>query len=571
MPTVTPDLALVPLVLAVTGHRDVPADDLAVLSAAVSAQLRKLSAQHPNSPGLLLSGLAEGADRLVARCALEAGWALGVVLPLPQSDYETDFSDERSVADFRELIARAAWCRDISAAGAVRPACYDALGDWLARHSQVLIALWDGGAGKGVGGTADVVKRFREGMPQERFIAPDAGPVIHVLARRMGGADLPRGKAPGSVEHLAAQPGGVAAAGEQARWAAALQRIEQFNRDARLAKAAGLLAGMDGFNSLLACPEGTSGQPVPSPARALFLVADAMAMQAQRERSRMSRALLALGAAAIVLAQTYSCLFMLPMLLSGAIVLSCIGIAWYRVSQSRCVEQRYLDYRALAEACKIQYFWDVAEVRECVSDHYLREQRDELEWIRQAIRTTVLTSPAAADAGAPLPQRLQWVREAWIEDQRRYFLGDDGQRMGKAALNRQLDKIWSRRTANLVMAGALLMVLTAVFHGFFADLSISSHDWALRSLIFGFSLVFGAAGLCKVHQQTSAFAEHAKKYERMGQGLQLARTRLDAALAAGHCEQAAALIQAFGIEALAENADWLLLHRDRPVSAQGFG
>lgn len=568
MTKVAPDLALVPLVLAVTGHRDVPADDLAVLSAAVSAQLRKLSAQHPNSPGLLLSGLAEGADRLVARCALEAGWALGVVLPLPQSDYEADFSDERSVADFRELIARAAWCRDISAAGAVRPACYDALGDWLARRSQVLIALWDGGAGKGVGGTADVVKRFREGVAQERLTAPDAGPVIHVLTRRMGGADLRGGKAPGSVEHLAAQPGGLAVAGEQIRWAAALQRIEQFNRDARQAEAAGLLAGIEGSSSLPACPM-ASGRSGHSPARALFLVADVMAMQAQRERSRMSRALLVLGAAAIVLAQTYSCLFMLPMLLFGAIVLSCIGIGWYRVSQSRCVEQRYLDYRALAEACKIQYFWDVAGVRECVSDHYLREQRDELEWIRQAIRTTALTLPAAADA--PLPQRLQWVREAWIEDQRRYFLGDSARRIGKAALNRQLDKIWSRRTENLVIAGALLMVLTAVFHGFFADLTISSHDWALRSLIFGFSLVFGAAGLCKVHQQTSAFAEHAKKYERMGQGLQLARTRLDAALAAGHCDQAAALVQAFGIEALAENADWLLLHRDRPVSAQGFG
>jgi hypothetical protein len=568
MTTVVPDLALVPLVLAVTGHRDVPADDWVVLSASVLEQMRALSAQHPNSPGLLLSGLAEGADRLVARCALEAGWALGVVLPLPQSDYEADFSDERSVADFRELIARAAWCRDISEASAVRPACYDALGDWLARHSQVLIALWDGREGKGLGGTADVVKRFREGVPQERLIAPDAGPVIHVLTRRVGGADLPDGKAPGNVQHLAAQPGGVAAAGEQARWTAALQRIEQFNRDARLANAAGLLAGIEGSSSLPACPV-ASGQSVHSPARALFLVADAMAMQAQRERSLMSRALLTLGAAAIVLAQTYSGLFTLPVLLCGAIGLSCIGIGWYRVSQSRCVEQRYLDYRALAEACKVQYFWDVAGVRECVSDHYLREQHDELEWIRHAIRTTVLTSPAAADV--PLPQRLQWVRESWIEDQRRYFLGDGGQRMGKAALNRQLDEIWSRRTASLVMAGALLMVLTAVFHVFFADLSISSHDWALRSLMVGFSLIFGAAGLCKVHQQTSAFAEHAKKYERMGQTLQTARTRLDAALAAGHCEQAAVLIQAFGIEALAENGDWLLLHRDRPVSAQGFG
>ena len=569
--TATPALALVPIVFAVTGHRDLLDDDLPVLSAVVSEQLRMLSEQHPNSPCLLLSALAEGADRLVARCALDAGWDLGVVLPLPQADYEADFLNENSIAEFRALIARSAWCRDISSAGVGRPACYDALGEWLARHSQVLIALWDGGPGKGSGGTAEVVKRFREGLAQERLVVPDACPVFHVHTRRIASAGSASDMALGSVEHLAPRPAGVPDAGEHARWKAALQRIDQFNRDASQATEAGLLIGIEDSNSLPlpASSVGAPGKSAPGLARALFLVADAMAIQAQRERSLMFRGLLALGAAAILLAQTYAGLFPLPVLLCVAISLSCIGIAWYRVSERRCVEQRYLDYRALAEACKIQHFWDVAGINESVSDHYLREQHDELDWIRQAIRTTGLITPPPSDL--PLSQRLQWVRDTWIEDQRRYFLGDGGQRIGKAAQNRLQDKVWSRRSRSLVTAGASLMILTAIFHLFVADLTISSDDWTLRSLIVGYSLVFGAAALCKVYQQTSAFSEHAKKYERMGQELRIVRNRLDAALNAGHCEQAASLIQALGIEALAENGDWLLLHRDRPVSAQGFG
>jgi hypothetical protein len=90
-------------------------------------------------------------------------------------------------------------------------------------------------------------------------------------------------------------------------------------------------------------------------------------------------------------------------------------------------------------------------------------------------------------------------------------------------------------------------------------------------MIVGYSLIFGAAALTKVYQQTRAFAEHAKQYQRMGLTMQLARTRLDEALAAGDISKAVSVIRSIGIEALAENGNWLLIHRDRPVSAQGIG
>ena len=573
--TATAASALVPIVVAVTGHRDIPADDMPVLAAAVSAQLRRLSAQHPNSPCLLLSALAEGADRLVARCAVDAGWSLGVVLPLAQADYEADFRDEQSVAEFRGLLASAAWCRDISSASVSRPECYSALGEWLARRSQVLIALWDGGPGNGPGGTAEVVRRFRQGFVMTQPVSPDTCPVIHVHTRRIDPAPSASGAAStsvlGSVDDLAPQPAGMPAEGEQARWLAALQRIDQFNRDARLASESGLLIDAESSASLplpagLTLPADAS---TAARARSLFLVVDTLSLQAQRERGLMLKALLAFGAAAIVLAQTYAGLFTRPGLLCGAIGLSAIGIAWYRWSNRGHLEQRYLDNRALAEACKVQYFWHLAGIDESVADHYLREQRDELEWIRLAIKTIALGAEAATDL--PLAQRLQWLRDAWIDDQRRYFLGDGEQWIGKAALNRLEDEAWSRRSRGLAAGGALLMILAALFHLFVADLTISSHDWALRSLMVGYSLVFGAAGLCKVYQQTCAFSEHAKQYQRMGLRLHIARSLIDAALAEGHLAQAMALIKAVGIEALAENGDWLLLHRDRPVSAQGFG
>src|SRR5258708_13261016 len=80
-----------PLVIGVTGHRDLLAEDLEPLENKVRESLRSLQTQYPSTPIILLSPLAEGADRLAARVALEIGARLIVPLPMARSAYEQDF------------------------------------------------------------------------------------------------------------------------------------------------------------------------------------------------------------------------------------------------------------------------------------------------------------------------------------------------------------------------------------------------------------------------------------------------------------------------------------------------
>lgn len=570
--TTTPHLSLIPIVVAVTGHRDVPDDDVPVLAAAVTEQLRKLSASYPNSPCMLLSGLAEGADRIAARCALEGGWQLGVALPLPPQDYESDFVQAASRDEFRSLLAKAEWWQDISASRIGRPDCYHALGDWMATQSHALLALWDGKPGRGPGGTADVVHRFIEGSIEEKrqLVAPDTNPVIHVQTRRTGTPDADQTFSVGSVLLLPPHPLGFPHAIDLECWRAALTRIDQFNADVLKADQAGLFEDR-GQSAGLPQPEnGVPANRLPLSPRSLFHVSEALAMQAQRERTRLFKGLLLLAAGAVLLAQTYSSLFTLPGLLWSAIGLSCAGVGWYRVSENRHVEQRYLDYRALAEACKVQYFWQMAGLDDKVINYYLRDQAGELEWIRLALRCTTMLDTDNAHR-SPHGDRLKWVRDNWLEDQRRYFMGDPPGRTGKASVNHRLDEMWSRRSRGLALSGACLMVVAATFHLFVADLSVSSHDWLLRCLMVSYSVVFGAAALCKVYQETSAFSDHARTYERMGRTLQIALVQLDEALELNDECTAVEIIRSYGVEALKENGDWLQLHRERPVSAQGFG
>ncbi|HEY1295491.1 MAG TPA: hypothetical protein VGJ60_20625, partial [Chloroflexota bacterium] len=63
----------VPLLVGVTGHRDLRHADQRYLEGAVRAVLHDLRTRCPSTPLILLSPLAEGADRLVARVALDEG------------------------------------------------------------------------------------------------------------------------------------------------------------------------------------------------------------------------------------------------------------------------------------------------------------------------------------------------------------------------------------------------------------------------------------------------------------------------------------------------------------------
>ena len=78
----------------------------AKLSDAVKAECARLRKHYKHSSFVVLSSLAEGADRLVARVAMEELSAeLIAVLPMPQNEYERDFQTEELKAEFRSFLS----------------------------------------------------------------------------------------------------------------------------------------------------------------------------------------------------------------------------------------------------------------------------------------------------------------------------------------------------------------------------------------------------------------------------------------------------------------------------------
>lgn len=142
--------------IGVTGHRDyINADDVRVMTAGV---IDRIVAQD-DAP-IVVSNLAEGADRLVAELVLaRPGARLEVVLPLPAAAYVRDFEAEASQRRFTELLDQASWVIVVQqVAGEAREVAYERAGRAIVDTSDVLVALWDGEPARGRGGTAEIVQ-----------------------------------------------------------------------------------------------------------------------------------------------------------------------------------------------------------------------------------------------------------------------------------------------------------------------------------------------------------------------------------------------------------------------------
>ena len=157
----------VPITIGVTGHRNIHADAIEHISEQLKQLFSHFKQQFPETPLLILSPLAEGADQLVAQIALEMQLDIIAVLPMEKSEYQKDFansainSDENTAIkqSFNDLLGKAAYSKTLIDFDPIehRDLCYANVGKWIVDQSDIVIALWDGNLETLTGGTGEVV------------------------------------------------------------------------------------------------------------------------------------------------------------------------------------------------------------------------------------------------------------------------------------------------------------------------------------------------------------------------------------------------------------------------------
>lgn len=162
----------------VTGHRS--SIELAKIDAGIDEALIRIQQLFPGEPLTVVSALAEGADRSVARKILgRPDGQLIAALPLPRADYITDFKSEESRAEFVTLLEQALRVIEFPKAP-TREKAYEAASEYVVNNSDVLIAVWDGLDALGRGGTAQIVLNARRrGLPNAWIHAGNRNPLTN--------------------------------------------------------------------------------------------------------------------------------------------------------------------------------------------------------------------------------------------------------------------------------------------------------------------------------------------------------------------------------------------------------
>src|ERR1700704_4407129 len=145
-----------PLVIGFTGHRQVENEEkiAQVLREVIGALHRDLGGDMTGR-----SSVASGGDTLFAEACVAAHFKWVALLPFPEAEFKKDFND----ADWnraRALLDQAERVETLSET-AERPAGYLHCGLATVDGADVMVALWDGKAPRGLGGTAEIVEHAR--------------------------------------------------------------------------------------------------------------------------------------------------------------------------------------------------------------------------------------------------------------------------------------------------------------------------------------------------------------------------------------------------------------------------
>lgn len=271
--------------------------------------------------------------------------------------------------------------------------------------------------------------------------------------------------------------------------------------------------------------------------------------------------------------EVYAHLWRQPGVLVAYPVLLAAAASIYRLAHDREWDKRYLDYRALAEGLRVQLFWCLAGIDAWVADSYLAVHQSEMDWIRIALQSLQVQVEHGSGAGCTA-DALKTVLDRWVTDQRRFFVGGYKSLLDPEAAplkvgKDRLNEVFAERChmavkALALVSGGLALGLASLLAlaPWIKPPSREATDWMIATI----AVALAAAALIHGFSQQRAYLVHANRYQWIGRLFERAERRLNDLLVQPDLPQACILLHELGMEALTENAGWLILYRERPLN-----
>ncbi|MEQ1580420.1 MAG: hypothetical protein ABL964_07505 [Steroidobacteraceae bacterium] len=579
---------LSPLIIGVSGHRDLHPDCIERVRAEVTAFVDRLTAFLPNSQIRVMVGMAQGADLLVAQAALDRHLPVDAVLPMPLEQYADDFGAE-PLLQLREMLKHpdvrcielegnhAAQGESALSTQQQRDLLYVNLTDSLIRKSNLLIALWDGENSHLPGGTADTVLKYLDASPSKGSSA-ELGFVDDSNDATWGHhfvywVPAPRRATTGEMPST--RPCYLSSIGESLLRRHSdmpvglrhqLEELDNYNREFAALTARGSLGATDSLLRALPPDMAIADSSLLEEIDMEYGKADALAVYYQSYSDRLFKWFSLMASAMGLMFLIYAKLLDSKVFLVGYLLVLLLGLGVFYTVREKHWFSKHLVYRALAETMRTKFFLRLAS-----ADRHLKAQDlitltgiDQFEgfsWITNVLKNVEPFVERNAPEGAEARRKIDSVHRAWIEDQEAYF----------RRKVRHLEHVSHRleKTKGFLFFLLVLMTLIIVF---FSVRLKATELFGKTSLKDGVMFLMGLLpvwlGIWEIYQNKMATRELLWQYRNQLRHFSRARLQL---ARDGAWQRHATILAELGRESLMESYLWTIhrYHREHEPPASG--
>jgi hypothetical protein len=356
-----------PYIIGVVGHRNIVEESKEDASNHFEKILKRYKTKYPNTPILVVTSLAEGADQLIAEVAIKVeGVFLGVLIPMGIEKYLETFSSDSAREEFIKFCGKAIFVRDTSIdmvyednSDAFRSNTRE-----LSNNADLLIALWDGIASNQVGGTSDTLYYKLKKIHRPKNLTDVAlnqkefGSAIVIPVSRTGDQTKPIKKNPYSLKPVS---------------------LEETSID----EASDLLAvSKHNWNKL------KFESQSPSLTYSEILTKNALSL-AEKMRKKFIVALLVILTSSFltIVAIEIQSRSTSKIISVTTILVALSAFVIYQIVTKLEIKDKYHQFQAVAEAGEIQQLWSKVGIPEDVSDYFLTGINSSFDWMRSLVRT----------------------------------------------------------------------------------------------------------------------------------------------------------------------------------------
>ncbi|MDH3545802.1 MAG: hypothetical protein OEN22_01800, partial [Gammaproteobacteria bacterium] len=435
------------------------------------------------------------------------------------------------------------------------------LGVFLCAHCHILLALWDGKYTDKLGGTGQVVRFHHDDVmpgyiPQSTMsrliLAEDESDLVyHIVCSR----DRPDGRPVGDLQPLScswftSDESSPRSAEMPARHRRVFEHTTEYSRDAiqhenRIISEAWSLI------------DESSAMVLPAGARDIdhaFRAADWLAVYFQKRFLSVLRATHVFALLMGLMYILYSDLVPKRIFLLAFVFFFIIAAAVHKLACKRSWHRKYLDYRALAEGLRVQFYWAAAGVTsgtvgKFAHDNFLQMQDADLGWIRNVMRVAGMECNASPNEDK---NGLDFSIREWIGDAANGQLGYYKKKAAeKIARNRRTERF-----------ATIVLWVSVVAFALFVFASDEITERVRDPVVIVMGVLLFAFGIRHSYAFSVADFELIKQYEFMYRTFSRAYRRIERST---DDDERRRVLRLLGEAALEEHAEWILMHRERSI------